>query len=312
MIGMPNREQLLSLDYYLPMVFILARIGAIVVLAYATTLVLARSMRALLEYSLKAAQRSGEAADLEREKQASTVFAIGRKVVAALIWAVALIMILKEMNFDVRPLLAGAGVVGVALGFGAQNVVKDVLAGFFLLLENQIRVNDVATINGKSGSVEEINLRTTVLRGEDGGAHIFPNSTIQSLSNLSRGYSYAVFALQVAYKEDPDRVLATVKSIADELMQEDLYRLTILAPIEIGGLEQFKEYAILVKARWKTLPGKQGMVVNEMNRRIKKRFEEVKIEMPYPTQTVRMDQGITEEMRRELKQLVREAMAEKG
>jgi moderate conductance mechanosensitive channel len=312
MISMPNREQLQSLDYYLPFAFNIARIGAIVVFAYVTTLILARFIRVLLDYSLKAMQRAGEGADLEREKRASTVFAIGRKVCAAIIWGIALIMILKEMNFDIRPLLAGAGVVGVALGFGAQNIVKDGLAGFFLLVENQIRVNDVATINGKSGVVEEINLRTTVLRAEDGAVHIFPNGTIQTLANLSRGYSYAVFALQVAYKEDPDRVLETLKSIADELMQDDRYRLVILAPIEIGGLDQFKEYAIVVKARLKTLPGQQGTVANEMNRRIKKRFEEVHIEVPYPTQTVHLDSTITEEMRTELKQLVREALAEKG
>jgi small-conductance mechanosensitive channel len=309
---MPNREQFLSLDYYIPMIFNLARIGATLILAGFATLAIGRFMRLMRDYSLKAIERSGDAIDIEREKRASTVFSITRKSLAVIIWAVALIMILDEMHFDVRPLLAGAGLVGVALGFGAQNVVKDVLGGFFLLVENQIRVNDVATINGKTGVVEEINLRTTVLRGEDGAVHIFPNGAIQGLSNLTRGYSYCVFALHVAYREDLDRVVETLKSIAGELMQEDQYRIAILAPIEIGGLEQFKEYAILVKARLKTLPGRQGTVANEMNRRIKKRFEEARIEMPYPTQTIHVEPGITEQMRTELRQMVREAMAEKS
>lgn len=161
------------------------------------------------------------------------------KALFVLIWIIAVLMILKEMNFDVRPLLAGAGVAGVAIGFGAQNIIKDVLGGMFMMMENQIRVNDIAVINGKTGLVEEINLRTTVLRGEDGAVHIFPNGAIQGLSNLTREYSFYVFNLSVVYAEDTDRVVSVLAGIAEELSQEEPYRSAVLAPLEVLGVDNW-------------------------------------------------------------------------
>jgi small conductance mechanosensitive channel len=148
------------------------------------------------------------------------------------------------------------------------------------MMENQIRVNDVAVINGKTGLVEEINLRTTVLRGEDGAVHCFPNGIIQGLSNLTREYSYYVFNLSVAYSQDIDQVVTVLKSIADELSQEEAYRATVLAPIEILGVDKLADSGAVIKARFKTVPNQQWMVGREMNRRIIKRFEAAKIEMP--------------------------------
>jgi len=190
------------------------------------------------------------------------------------------------MNFDVRPLLAGAGVAGVAIGFGAQNIIKDVLGGMFLMMENQIRVNDVVVINGKTGLVEEINLRTTVLRGEDGAVHIFPNGTIQGLSNLTREYSYYVFNLSVAYTEDIDRVVALLKGIGEELSQQEPYRSAVLAPIEVLGVDKLADAGAVIKARFKTVPNQQWIVGREMNLRIIKRFDEAKIGMPSSAPTV--------------------------
>jgi len=184
------------------------------------------------------------------------------------------------MNFDVRPLLAGAGVVGVAVGFGAQNIIKDVLGGVFLMMENQIRVNDVVVINGKTGLVEEINLRTTVLRGEDGAVHSFPNGMIQGLTNLTREYSYYVFNLSISYAEDTDHVVAVLQAIGNELGQEEAYRAVLLAPIEVLGVDKLADSGAMIKARFKTVPNQQWMVGREMNRRIIKRFEEAKIGMP--------------------------------
>jgi len=195
-------------------------------------------------------------------------------------------MILRELNFDIAPLLAGAGVIGVALGFGAQNIIKDVLGGLFMLIENQIRVNDVAVINGKGGLVEEINLRTTVLRSDDGAVHIFPNGSITTLSNLTREYSYYVFNLAISYAEDPDRVIGVLKSIGAELMEEEGYKPLILAPLDVLGVDQLGENGVTIKARFKTLPGKQWVVGREMNRRIRKQFQDAEIERAFPSQVV--------------------------
>jgi small-conductance mechanosensitive channel len=195
-------------------------------------------------------------------------------------------MILKELNFEIWPLVTGAGVIGVAVGFGAQSVIKDILSGLFLLMENQIRVNDVAVINGKSGLVEEINLRTTVLRAEDGAVHIFPNGAIQGLSNLTREYSYYVFNLSVDYKENTDHAIELLKEIASQLQDEEPYHSAILAPLDVMGVDQLGDFAVLIKARFKTLPGQQWLIGREMNRRIKQRFEDAHIDMPFPTRTV--------------------------
>jgi small conductance mechanosensitive channel len=282
---MPTRSQLLNPDYYAPVLSNAIRIVFVLVFAFLTTRAITRLMRALRGYMVKMMLKGG-GNEYELEKRAETIENLSSKALFVLIWIVAGLMILKEMNFDVRPLLAGAGVAGVALGFGAQNIIKDVLGGVFLMMENQIRVNDVAVINGKTGLVEEINLRTTVLRGEDGAVHIFPNGIIQGLSNLTREYSYYVFNLSISYTEDIDHVVAVLQGIGDELGQEELYRAVVLAPIEILGVDKLADSGAVIKARFKTVPNQQWMVGREMNRRIIKRFEEAKIGMPSAAPTV--------------------------
>src|ERR1700722_10077777 len=277
---MPTRSQLLNPDYYAPVLSNAIRVVFILVFAYLATRAIARLMRALRSYSVKMMLKSGGGNEFEVEKRAETIQNLASKALFVLIWIIAGLMILEETNFDVRPLLAGAGVAGVAVGLGAQNIIKDVLGGMFLMMENQIRVNDVAVINGKTGLVEEINLRTTVLRGEDGAVHIFPNGVIQGLSNLTREYSYYVFNLSVAYTEDIDHVVAVLKGIGEELGQEEPYRSAVLAPIEILGVDKLAESGAVIKARFKTIPNQQWIVGREMNRRIIKRFEEAKIAMP--------------------------------
>jgi small conductance mechanosensitive channel len=282
---MPTRSQLLNPDYYAPFLSNAVRILLILLFAYIASRAVARLLVALRNYSVKMMLRSG-GTEYELTKRAETIENLSGKALFVLIWVVATLMILEEMKFDVRPLLAGAGVAGVAIGFGAQNIIKDILGGMFLMLENQIRVNDVVVINGKSGLVEEINLRTTVLRGEDGAVHIFPNGTIQGLSNLTREYSYYVFSLTIAYNDDTDRVVRVLESIASELSQEEPYRAAVLAPLEILGVDKLADAGAIVKVRFKTIPNQQWLVGREMNRRIVKRFAEAKIPLSSAAPTV--------------------------
>lgn len=302
---MPNAREMLRLDYYLPMAFNLARIIMILAIAYVFTFIVERLLRGLRSYIVRMMLKTGGGTEYEIDKRVKTVSGAARKALILTVWTVAWIMILEELHFHVGTLLAGAGVVGVTIGFGAQGIIKDIVSGFFLLTENQIRVNDVAIINGKSGLVEEINLRTTVLRDEDGTVHIFPNGAIQGISNLTREYSYYLFNLSVSYNQDSDRAIEVLKNIADQLKGEEPYQSAILAPLEVMGVDRLADAGMMIKARFKTLPGKQWLIGREMNRRIKKRFEEAHVDMPFPEQKVYLVPQLTAELRGEIEALVR-------
>ena len=305
---MPNAEKMLHFDYYAPMAFNLVRILVILVVAFILTRLGGRLLRSLRDHIVKMMIKSGDGSDYEVEKRVKTISGVVKKALVLLIWAIAGIMILDELHFRIYPLVAGAGVIGVAVGFGAQNIIRDILSGLFILMENQLRVYDVAIINGKGGLVEEINLRTTVLRDEDGTVHIIPNGAIQGISNLTRQYSYYLFNLSVNYNQDPDRAIAVLKEIADRLQAEETYGAVILAPLEVMGVDKLADAGMIIKARFKTLPGKQWLIGREMNRRIKKQFEEAHVEMPFTEQTVHLVPELTPELRGEIKELVREAM----
>ena len=219
---------------------------------------------------------------LERSKRTETVANVARRSVSVAVWATAVFMALSEIGFDIGPLIAGAGVAGLAIGFGAQNLVRDFLGGFFILLENQIRIGDVAMINGTSGVVEEINLRTTVLRDVEGTVHVFPNGAISDLANKTRDFSFYVFDVGVAYKEDADRVIALIRETVASLSDHEDFRDFILGEPDIFGLDRFGESAIVIKGRIRTAPGKQWMIGREFNRRLKQRFDKEGVEIPFP------------------------------
>ena len=222
------------------------------------------------------------AAEMERQKRAETISSVLQKLAAVVIVVVTLLMLLSEINVNTTPILTSLGVVGVALGFGAQQLVGDLLAGFFHIFENQIRVGDIAVINGTEGLVQEIRLRTTVLRGMDGTVHVFRNGSINTLSNTTKGYSYYVVDLGVAYKEDTDRVCRVVQEVAAELQSDETYASWILEPVDILGVDAFRESEVVIKFRIKTLPTKQAEVGREFRRRLKYRFDKEGIEIPFP------------------------------
>jgi small conductance mechanosensitive channel len=216
---------------------------------------------------------------LERAKRARTLGGVLTSVTTVLVVVIAMLMVLREFSVDISPALTGAGIVGVALGFGAQTLVRDLIGGFFLILENQIRVGDVAAINGIGGLVEAINLRTTLLRDEEGTVHVIPNGAITTLANRSKDFSYYVINLPLAADEDTDAVAALVRRIADELQREDRYKPFILAPLEVLGVDAFDEGGVRLKVRIKTAPQKQWEVGRELRRRIARALREHGIQM---------------------------------
>lgn len=229
--------------------------------------------------------------DEEFQKRTRTLGEVVRYVIVLVVFAVATMTVLKELGIDIGPVLAAAGIVGLAVGFGAQSLVKDVISGFFILLEDQIRVGDVINIADKGGLVEKVGLRTTVLRDLQGNVHYVPNGNISVVTNMTKEFSRYVFDIGVAYREDVDEVIEVIKGIDEEMRQDPEFKDDIIEPIEIMGLDQFANSAIVIRARTTTLPIKQWRVGREFNRRIKKKFDELNIEIPFPHVTLYMGEG---------------------
>jgi small-conductance mechanosensitive channel len=223
---------------------------------------------------------------LERAKRARTLGDVLRKAITALVLGVALLMILREVGLDIMPLLSAAGIAGVALGFGAQTLVRDVIAGFFLTFEDQVRVGDVVEVNSVSGLVEAINLRTIVLRDFDGTLHIVPAGTIERLSNKSREFAYSVLSVVVGYEEDPDRVMALLSEVGRALQDDPAWQPRILAPIEIVGIDSIADWQVTITVRMKTAPLKQWDVGRELRKRIRAMLQANGIMPPVPKQEV--------------------------
>ncbi len=231
----------------------------------------------LAEQGLRQGDLSSEAA-----KRADTLVRLLRQGVSIMIWLVAILVVLNEIGVSVGPILASAGVAGLAVGFGAQNLVRDVISGFFLILENQVRVGDVAVVNGTGGLVEEINFRTLILRDLSGIVHVFPNGSVNTLANLTKEWSAYVFEIGVAYKENTDRVIEVMRGVADGLKHDEKFGKLIVDEIEIFGVDKLADSAVIIKGRIKTQPIKQWDVGREFLRRIKQAFDREGIEIPFP------------------------------
>jgi small conductance mechanosensitive channel len=219
-------------------------------------------------------------------KRADTLTHVIRDVARALVLVLGGMMILSEVGVDLKPLLAAAGLGGLAIGIGAQSLVKDVISGFFILLEDSIRVGDVVEIAGAGGLVEEVKLRAVVLRDLSGNVHVIPNGQIDKVKNLTQLYSFYVFDIGVAYRENVDEVMVVLKDIAEELRGDPDFAGDILEPLEMLGVDRFADSAVIIKCRIKTKPIQQWRIGREMNRRIKNIFDVKGIEMPFPHRTI--------------------------
>lgn len=224
---------------------------------------------------------TGEA--IQRRRTLASVFTT---VAILAIVSVTLMMVLQELGISLGPLLATAGVAGLAVGFGAQTLVKDVISGFFILFENQYSLGDVIETAGVSGAVEDIHLRTTTLRDVYGVVHIVPNGEIRVLSNKTKEWSRAVLDIGVAYQEDIDRVIEVLEDLASEVREDPVFGELLVETPTVPGVQAFADSAIVIRMMARTIPLKQWDVARELRRRIKARFDAEGIEIPFPQRVV--------------------------
>jgi small conductance mechanosensitive channel len=271
---------LFDAQHWNPSAFRAMRVVAILVAAWVLIAVLQRLIGLFRE------RISARFDDLEVQKRAATLGRAFRYVIAVVVTLIAGMLILAELGVSVAPILGAAGVVGIAVGFGAQSLVKDYFTGFFILLENQIRQGDVVKIADRSGLVEEITLRFVRLRDYDGNVHFVPNGLITTVTNMSRGFAQSVIDVGIAYREDIDEAFAVMRSVADQLTADPAYSSRILDKLEIAGVEKWADSAVVLRCRFKVLPLEQWNVRREFLRRLKKAFDEREIEIPFPHLTV--------------------------
>ena len=261
-----------------------AQVFLILVLAFITM----RIIRVSLRKAFGAVSRGQETVEFRKRKE--TVQSVIRHTLNVVILGVVFMMILDKVGIDIGPILAAAGVVGLAVGFGAQDLVRDIVSGFFILVEDQIRVGDVVQLGDKGGLVEKVNLRMTVLRDLEGNVHYVRNGAIGVVTNKTKEYSRYVFDVGVAYRENVDEVMELMKKVDEELRQDPKFSRDILEPLEVFGLNEFGDSAVVVRGRTKTTPGSQWGIGREFNRRLKKVFDAKNIEIPFPHVTVYMGQ----------------------
>ncbi len=260
------------------------RIVLIPIAAYVTTKLLRKVVRRLE----KLADDGDPTTQSELEKRAETLGRILRQVIGVFVWGTAAMLVLSELGISIGPILAGAGIAGIAVGLGAQTLVKDVIGGFFILLENQFRVHDVIAVAGVSGAVEAINLRTTVLRDAEGRVHVIPNGAISVVTNFTREWSVAVLDVGVAYAEDLDRVYSVLRRVGGDLERDPVFGKKLLQRFEYPGIETFGESAVVVRMLVRTQPQERWNVAREMRSRVKKAFDESGIAIPFPHVTIEM------------------------
>lgn len=252
------------------------RIVLILVAAWIAIVVLQRAIRM---FRVRLSMRLD---DRESVKRAETLGRVFRYAVAVVVSLVAGMLVLAELGISVAPILGAAGVAGLAVGFGAQSLVKDFFTGFFLLLENQIRQGDVVRLGEHAGLVEEVTLRYVQLRDYDGNVHFVPNGTISTVVNMSRGYAQAVVDACVAYTSDIDLAMRIMSDVARQMREDPQHASRILDDFEIAGVERWEPSGIVIRGRFRVLPLEQWTVRREYLRRLKHAFDDRGIEIPLP------------------------------
>lgn len=221
-----------------------------------------------------------------RKSRMQTFLPIVRNVLFFVLLVMAILVVLSELSIEIMPLLAGAGIFGIALGFGAQAVVRDFLNGFIVIFEDLLQVGDIVRVGGRVGLVEKITIRKIQLRDLSGAVHTVPFSEVSVVENLTKEFSYYLMDIGVSYRENVDEVIACIEEVLETMRVEDGFQHKILESLEVLGLDQFADSAVLIRARIKTTPGAQWEIGREFNRRMKHAFDERNIEIPFPHQTI--------------------------
>jgi len=229
---------------------------------------------------------SARAETVEETKRIETLARVFRYTATVVISLVAGMLALSEMGFSIAPILGAAGVVGIAVGFGAQSLIKDYFNGFFLLLENQIRQGDVVEVCGKGGLVEDVTLRYVRLRDYEGTVHYIPNGLITTVSSRSRGFAHAVIDVGIAYRENVEEAFEVMRKVAGEMRASETFASKILGEFEIAGVDSWADSAVILRCRFKTVALEQWGVRREFLRRLKEAFDAAGIEIPYPHLTI--------------------------
>lgn len=218
----------------------------------------------------------------DRVKRAKTLTSVLTGAVGVFIFGLTVFMLLAELGIDIAPLLASAGVLGIAIGFGAQSIIKDTLNGLFILLEGQFNTGDVVKIAGVSGNVEDLNLRRTILRDLDGIVHIIPNGQVTTVSNYTHEWARVNLNVPVAYSTDLDRAAAVINRVGREIAEDPEFSPMIISAPQVLRVDKFADSAIEIKVLGDVHPMKQWPVTGELRRRLKKAFDQAGIEIPYP------------------------------
>jgi small conductance mechanosensitive channel len=265
---------------WLPALQIAGRIALILIVAW---IMVAMSQRLIRAFRLYMSKRAPTEEDVKRLETLGRAFRYAAAVVISL---VAGTLVLSELGISIAPILGAAGVVGIAVGFGAQSLIKDYFTGFFLLLEDQVHQGDVVEVGGKGGQVEEVTLRYIRLRDYEGNVHFVPNNLISTVTNRSRTFAYAVVDVGVAYRENVDEVLECMRRVAEEMRETGDLGPKILEPVEIVGVDRWADSAVTLRCRFKVAPLQQWTVRREYLRRLKHAFDAQGIEIPYPHLTL--------------------------
>ena len=228
----------------------------------------------------------------ESKKRKKTLSRVIGYLLSIVLGAITVMLMLSVFGISIAPIIAAAGVAGIAVGFGAQSLVKDYFTGVILLLENQIRIGDVIEIAGKTGTVESLTLRYIRLRDGDGYVHYVPNGVIATVTNKTREFVYAVMDIGVAYSEDADRIMGIFKKIGDEIASDPQFSEKILEPIEIPGIQELADSAVIIRCKIKVKPMEQWVIQREFYRRIKMEFDKLGIGFPFPSRSIYIEKTV--------------------